>query len=376
MAEPTGAGVGDADGVFRRPEDVVGQDWARVSRWLASVGRHFDEGVPARQFASGLANLNYMVSVDGVPMVFRRPPDGPTGEGSNDMAREFRVLSRLADHFPLAPHALAFCEDPGVIGVPFQLLEYREGRAIGGEVPSDIRERGGPGIGRRLTAQLVGTMASLHALDPEGVGLGDLGRPEGFVGRQVEGWARRCTAAFGGDEPAASGPILAYLRASQPAASRVALLHGDLKFDNVLVGPETLEPVAVVDWDMATRGDPLFDLAVLLSYWVDDGDPAEVRGLGQVPSLEPGFPTRDEVVALYARAAGLPGLRSTDDLSFHLTLARFRLAVAWQQMFVKYERGALSDPRYASFNALAEAVLRWTADTLPADTLRGGGASS
>ena len=364
MPDPTGPG--DVEGVFRPAGDVVPQDWGRVSRWLASsAGRYLDQEVPPRQFARGLANLNYVVSVDGGPVVFRRPPDGPTGEGSNDMAREFRVLSRLADHFPLAPHALAFCQDDGVIGVPFQLLEYREGRAIGGEVPPEIRQRGGPEIGRRLTTQLVETMASLHALDPDVVGLGDLGRPEGFLDRQVEGWARRSAVAFGGDEPGATGPILRYLRASVPTATRVALLHGDLKFDNVLVGAETLEPVAVVDWDMATRGDPLFDLAVLLSYWVEAGDPAEVHELGQVPSLEPDFPTRDEVVAAYARVARLPAVTSTRDLPFHVTLARFRLAVAWQQMYVKFERGALSDPEYASFNDMAKAVMEWTADTLP-----------
>jgi aminoglycoside phosphotransferase (APT) family kinase protein len=325
-----------------------------------------DADVPARQFASGLANLNYLVSVDGGPVVFRRPPDGPTGEGSNDMAREFRVLRHLAEHFSLAPHAVAFCEDTSVIGVPFQLLEYRDGRAIGGHLPAELRRQGGPELGRRLTARLVETMAALHALDPDHVGLGDLGKPEGFLERQVEGWARRSAAAFGDSEPGATGPILRYLRAAIPGPSPVALLHGDLKFDNVLVDPVSLRPVAVVDWDMATRGDPRFDLAVLLSYWVEVGDPPAVHGLDQVPSLEAGFPTRHEVVAAYAAAAGPAAPRSLDDLSFHLTLARFRLAVAWEQMFVKYERGALSDPRYASFHDLATAVLEWTAEALPA----------
>jgi aminoglycoside phosphotransferase (APT) family kinase protein len=334
---------------------------------LAERGRYLDAGVAARQFASGLANLNYVVSLDGVPVVFRRPPDGPTGEGSNDMAREFAVLSKLADHFPLAPHALAFCDEPEVIGVPFQLLEYRPGRAVGATVPDDVAARGGADVGHLLTVQLVRTMAALHALDPERVGLGELGRPEGFLGRQVEGWARRCRAAFGADEPAAVGPILDALRATLPRTSAVALLHGDLKFDNVLVdvGVDTLAPVAVVDWDMATRGDPLFDLAVLLSYWVEAADPPEIHALGQVPSLEPGFPGRDEVVRLYGAAAGRPELRTAHDLAFHLTLARFRLAVAWQQMFVKYERGALVEARYASFDSLARSILEWTAATLP-----------
>ncbi len=346
--------------VFRRAEEVHPQEWERIAVWLGATGRHLDLDVAARQFATGLANLNYLVSVDGRPAVFRRPPAGPTGEGSNDMAREWKVLTALAGHFSLAPSPLAYCDDPAVIGVPFQLLEYRAGQAVGGAVESGLRERFGAATGQRLTGALIGTMASLHALDPAALGLGDLGRPDGFLARQVEGWARRSAAAFGSTEPAAVRPVLAFLRRSVPEDSRVSLLHCDFKFDNMLFDPETLQPVAVVDWDMATRGDPLFDLAVLLSYWIEEGDPPDLRELGQVPSLEPGFPRRADVARMYAEASGLPG----GDLSFHLTLARFRLAVAWQQMFVKFERGALSDPRYRSFDRLALAIVEWTADTV------------
>jgi aminoglycoside phosphotransferase (APT) family kinase protein len=344
---------------FRAADQVAPQDWRAIGAWLASFGHHLDDDVP-RQFESGLANLNYLVSVDGTPVVFRRPPDGPTGEGSNDMGREWTVLNGLAGHFPLAPGPVAFCDDTAVIGVPFQQIEYRPGTSVGSSVPAEVRAAHGEETGRHLTTQLLRTMVALHAVDPGATPLRELGRPEGFLGRQVEGWARRSATAFGEAEPAAVGAIVERLRSSVPPESRHSLLHCDLKFDNVLFDLDELRPVAVVDWDMATRGDPLFDLAVLLSYWVEPGDPAPLHALDQVPSLEPGFPSRAEVAAEYLALAGATEV----DLSFHLVLARFRLAVAWQQMYVKYERGALRDPRYRSFHALATAVLEWTADTV------------
>jgi aminoglycoside phosphotransferase (APT) family kinase protein len=343
---------------FRPVEQTVEQDWDRLGDWLAGRDLHLDRDVAPRQFSGGLANLNYLVSVDGAPAVLRRPPAGPAAEGANDMARESRVLSRLADHYPLAPRSLAFCDDGDVLGAQFQLLEYRDGTAIGGHLPDALAAR--PDAPDRLTGALIVAMTDLHRLDPADVGLGDLGRPEGFLRRQVDGWARRADAAYEGEPPAAVRSIVERLGRSVPATSEVALLHCDLKFDNILVDLEQLEPVAVVDWDMATRGDPLFDLAVLLSYWVEPGDPTEVHGLSQVPSLDAGFPSRAELVDRYFSSLG----RGVADIRFYLGLARLRLAVAWQQLFQRFVRGAFTDPRYATFDALARSILTWTADTL------------
>lgn len=317
-----------------------------------------DRDVEPRQFAGGLANLNYLISIDGASVVFRRPPAGPAAEGANDMAREARVLSSLADHYPLAPGSVAFCDDPAVIGTPFQLIEYRAGEAIGSSLPAELADRfDAPEV---LTIELVRAMAALHRLDPAQVGLGDLGKPDGFLRRQIDGWARRADAAYDGDPPAAVTVIVESLRRDLPDPEQVSLLHGDLKFDNLLVDLATLSPVAVVDWDMCTRGDPLFDLAVLASYWVDPTDPADLRGIAQVPSLEPGFPRRDELVDRYFAEIG----RDRVDISFHLALARLRLAIAWQQLYQRWARGVLAGDRYEAFEVLARSVLDWTADTL------------
>jgi aminoglycoside phosphotransferase (APT) family kinase protein len=347
---------------LRPPGQAIPQRWDRLAGWLAGRGRELDAGTMPRQFSGGLANLNYLVSVDGKPAVLRRPPDGPAAEGANDMSREARVLSRLAAHYPLAPRCLEFCDDESVLGAPFQLLEFRAGTAIRAQLPGELARRAdAPG---RLTSGLITAMAGLHALDPAAVGLGDLGRPEGFLRRQVEGWSRRCQAAYEGRVPAAAEQVIGRLRRLAVAESATSLVHGDFKFDNMLVDTGRIEPVAVIDWDMATRGDPLFDLAVLLSYWIEPGDPAELHELQQVPSLAPGFMSRRQVAARYFAEAGRPA----QDLRFHLAIARLRLAIAWQQLSLRYVAGTFTDPRYAGFGRLATAVLSWTADTMDEDT--------
>lgn len=343
---------------LRAPEDVVAQPWDRLAGWLAGRGRELGLADRPRQFSGGLANLNYLVVIDGAPAVLRRPPEGPAAEGANDMAREARVLSRLTERYPLAPRCLEFCDDITVLGAPFQILEFRAGTAIRAELPQQLAERAN--APQRLTDGLLAAMSALHGLDPDSVGLGELGRPEGFLRRQVEGWARRCDAAFEGATPAAATVLIDRLRLAVPDASPVSLIHSDFKFDNMLIDVERVETVAVIDWDMATRGDPLFDLAVLLSYWVERGDPVELHELRQVPSLAPGFPSRREVAAGYFAAAD----RAPVDLRFHLALARLRLAVAWQQLYLRYIAGVFTDQRYEGFGRLAESVLTWTVDTM------------
>ena len=321
---------------FKTGEDLPESIKRGLANYLADHGMRLDTDAPARRFSGGLANLNYLVRIDGAPAVLRRPPPGPTAEGANDMAREWTVLSRLNAAFPVAPKGLHFCKDPEPIGAPFQLIEYREGIAIRDTLPKDAPAD----AGSSLTRSLVAAMAGLHALDPTKIGLGALGKPEGFLGRQVEGWLRRAAAVYPEGLPASVTAIAAHLRGAVPASARTSLLHSDLKFDNMLFTPGALAPVAVIDWDMATRGDPLFDLAVLLSYWIEPGDPAPLHALRQVPSLSPGFPDRRSVVELYFAASGRPA----EDIGFHLVLARLRLAVAWMQLFRQFERGRPGRP--------------------------------
>ena len=333
--------------------DPLPQDWAAIGLWLQSQGLTLDSA-PARQFAGGLANLNYLVSVDGAPAVFRRPPAGDLAHGASDMAREARVLSALHPIFPLAPRSVAFCADASVIGVPFQLLEYRPGLAIGGSLPERLS---GDDSGWLIDA-LAETLARLHALDPEQDGLLHLGKPSGFAERQLKGWTKRAEAAFAAEAPPALAPLLARMAETLPPDPPARLLHMDAKFDNLLVDPDTRRASALIDWDMGTLGPPAFDLAVLLSYWIEPGDPAETHALGAIPSLTPGWPGRAAAVAAYAKAAGgIP-----PHLGWHLGLARLRLATAWMQLYRLWQQGALSGSRYAGFASLAGAILAQALD--------------
>ena len=342
---------------FRPAERQVDLPWDRLTKWLRASGRNVADLAP-RQFSGGVANLNYLLKVDGVDVVLRRPPSGTLAKGASDMAREWRVLRSLNAVYPLAPRGILFCDDISVVGAPFQLIEYRPGVGVGARVPAEWAED--RAVIPRLIDQLLDAMAGLHAVDPASAGLGDLGRPESFLDRQVAGWERRAAAAYDGHPVPEVAAVLSWLRQHVPADQRISLLHCDLKLDNLLVHPVSHKAVAVVDWDMATTGEPLFDLGVLLAYWVQWDDPAELRALEQVPSLEHGAPDRYTVARGYFDRAGL----AERDMSFYFTLGRLRLAIAWQQLYVLHRTGAQSDPRYSTFSDIATAVLTWTADTL------------
>ena len=322
-------------------------DLAALADWLPAQGLALAPGSGLVRLSGGIANRNDRIELTHGPAVLRRPPPGVLAAGASDMAREWRVVSALAPHFPIVPQALAFCDDAAVLGTPFLILEHRPGIAIAGALP--------PGAdGAALLDATLAQMVALHALVPHAVGLGDLGRPEGFYLRQLKGWTARAAAVWdGGLPPVAVALIAALGTAPPPPDDRPVLLHMDLKPDNLLVDPVSMAPQAMIDWDMATRGPRGFDLAVLLSYWIEPGDPVAVHGLRAVPSLSPGMPGRAALIAHYRRFAGVdPG-----PLDWPLGLARLRLAVAWMQLYRKWQRGEMAGSRYAGFETLALAIL-------------------
>lgn len=330
-------------------EQEIPQNWPALAQWLAARGHGLETDPAPRQFAGGLANLNYRVVLDGAPAVFRRPPGGELAHGASDMAREAKVLAGLNRCFPMAPRLIAFCDDSAILGVPFQLLECRPGLAIGGELPAGFSAADSGWLLEALT----GAMAALHALDPEAAGLADLGKPGGFAERQLRGWTKRAAAAFAEDAPPELAALLARMQATLPPDAPAGLLHMDPKFDNLLVDAQTRRATALIDWDMATLGPPAFDLAVLLSYWIEPTDPPATHSLHAVPSLLPGWPGRRAVIDFYARAAGgIP-----PHLGWHLALARLRLATAWMQLYRLWQQGQLEGARYSGFAHLAGAIL-------------------
>ncbi|WP_078360520.1 phosphotransferase family protein [Mycobacteroides salmoniphilum] len=338
--------------VFRATAETTPQDWTALSAWVTRQGHTLD-ALSARQFAGGKANLNYLLTLDGRPAVFRRPPAGPIAEGANDMAREWRVLSRLNAGFTLAPQGLLYCDELDVLGAPFQFLEYREGLVIGGELPTGLPDD----APARISSTLIDAMTLLHAVAPEAVGLGDLGKPVGFLERQLTGWTRRAHAVWPEGLPEVVTKLISQLEQQIPEPAGVSLLHMDLKLDNMLVDRETLSARAVIDWDMTTRGCPLFDLAILVSYWMEQSDPAAVRAVHQMPTTTIGFGSRRDVIEAYFAAAGT----RPRPLHWHVACARLRLAVAWMQLYRKWQSGDLVGAGYANFEDIAMAVLDWAA---------------
>lgn len=351
------AGASDA---FVDPAVQATQPWERLAAHLRQHGHDFAPEPPPRQFAGGFGNLNYLIELDGKPAVLRRPPAGPLPPGGNDMTREHRVLSRLGRAFPLVPRTLHFSADESVLGAPFFIMEYRPGLVVRAELPPSLA-----GQGEALSHMLVDILATLHAIDPASVDLADLGRPDGFLERAVAGWIKRAGVAAAdiyddGRPPAPAREVAAWLEAATVPKGDVALLHNDFKLDNVILDPVALppRPIAVLDWDQCTRGDPLFDLATLLSYWTEPGDPPAMHALRQMPTAAPGFLSRREVVELYARATG----RDISAFRFHRVLAMMKLGVIFLQLYARYKRGTTRDPRYRELGRIGDGIFEFALD--------------
>lgn len=336
---------------FRPPETTAPFDRLALAKHLAAAGYVYDPAEPVLQFAGGLANRNYLIHLDGAPAVLRRPPSGDLPPGAHDMAREHRLLSALSKALPLAPDSRHFCADASVLGAPFQIIEHREGEVLtGSSLPADLPDD----APSRLSRMIVETLAQIHAVDAEACGLGQLGRPEGFISRTIEGWrARGARVAEGRAAKQLIAEIAAKLAAHRYEDRAPTLVHMDFKLDNIILEPKTLTPVAVVDWDMGTRGDPLFDLATLLSYWCEPHEIVVFGELDQMPTALPGFWSRAQAAEAYGKVTG----QDLRDLPILNVLALLRLGVVFLQLHDQYRSGAVTNPRYATFDRSALKVL-------------------
>lgn len=335
--------------------DAFALDLGAVQAHLAEAGYALDAGAGARRLSGGLSNLNYLIRVDGRPTVLRRPPDGDLPVGAHDMAREHRVLSRLSKVFAPAPESFHFCADRSVIGVPFHLLEYREGTVFNGDRLPD--GSGNAEATGKLASEMVSALVRLHGVDARAVGLGDLGKPEGFYERNATGWMRRAEALHPGDDVLVRvSQVGAWLLAHVPRPSAPALLHSDFKLDNCMFSPD-LRITTILDWDMSTRGDPLMDLATLLSYWVQPGDPDCMFRLRQMPTVNHPFPPRGDIVEAYARTSR----RDVGEFGSWRVLSLLKLGVVFIQLHRNWARGAMAGANYSDFAALGAEIVDFAA---------------
>jgi aminoglycoside phosphotransferase (APT) family kinase protein len=338
MAEQRTAAGRDVEvAPVRAGEDL---DWPRLDAYLRAVISGLDGPFSVLQFPNGSANLTYLVRIGATELVVRRPPFGRLAPGAHDMRREFRAVDALSRHFDRAAKAYAFCDDHDVIGTDFLVVEYRHGVVVWDHVPPKMADHGD--VARRIGFAVVDALADLHLLDPVGVGLGDLGRPDGFVQRQVTGWRKRWDLVDTGRVPQ-MGAVADRLAATMPAvATRVSVLHNDYKIDNCQFDPPNPDRVkSIFDWDMATLGEPLVDLGVLLNYWPDPSDVDGARPL-HVPGLETmGLPTRTEVVARYAHRTGI----DASAVPWFEAFATWKTCVVLEQLYQRFVRGESTDPR-------------------------------
>jgi len=321
-------------------------DRPRLEAWLrprlAQTLPAVEGPLEVLQFPNGSANLTYLLRIGARELVLRRPPMGQIAPGAHDMRREFKVLSRLWTRFGRAPRAYLFCDDPAVLGADFFVMERRHGEVVRTDVPEPMR--GHADVGRRVAFALVDAMAELHALDPAACRLADLGKPDGFVERQVNGWAKRWELSKFPDSPADMDALQARLRRELPPLSRVSIVHNDLKLDNCQFDPADPDRVAsIFDWDMTTLGDPLIDLGTLLNYWPDPSDPAEASRASDPGLTRMGLPTRAEITARYASRTGV----DVAAVRWWEAFALWKTVVVVQQLHRRWVRGESTDPRMA-----------------------------
>ena len=328
-----------------RIREGEGFDLEAVERYLREHIEDLPEGeLEVRQFPSGASNLTYLLKIGDWEGVLRRPPLGPVPPKAHDMGREAHVLARLHEAYPLAPKPYFFCDDESVIGAPFYVMERRAGVVVDDSFPEGVEPN--PGLCRGMSRMVADTLAELHAVDPNEAGLGDLGRPEGFLERQVRGWIGRYDKAKT-DEIAEVGPIVRWLADRIPESPEPTIIHNDYKLNNLILNPEDLTDVrAVLDWEMATVGDPLFDLAVSLSYWTEPTDPEDLREVMPTVTSIPGFMTRKEFMEHYAKKSG----RDLSEMHWYMVFGYFKLAVILQQIYARWKKGQTRDARFADFD--------------------------
>ena len=303
-----------------------------------------------KQFSDGFSNLTFLLTAEDQAWVLRTPPPGATKRG-HDMTREFKVLSRLHEAFPLAPRALLLQKESAFLEAPFYVMEYKSGTVL----TRQAMERSSQEVDfLALADQWLDVFVQLHELDYRQVGLADLGQPIGYVARQVRNWFKQYQQAKTENIPEAE-KLGRWLRDHEPATSDAALIHNDFKYNNVMFADQTWqEIVAVLDWEMCTLGDPLMDLGTAMAYWVTASDEAALKlALPDAVTMLPGNPTRLQIAQMYAEKSG----RSLDHLTFYYVFGLFKVAVIVQQIFYRYKAGFTKDPRFAKLNHLTQLLM-------------------
>lgn len=336
----------DHAGQVRAGEEV---DLAKVTAYLKAQGLDLQGEPELQQFPGGASNLTYLVRYANRDLILRRPPFGHIAKSAHDVVREAVIMRQLKPVYPKVPEIFAICEDNEVIGAPFYVMER-----LVGVIP---RQNLQPELGldeaktRQLCLNVLDTLIDLHKLDPQAAGLDSLGKGEGYVARQVEGWTKRYRAART-DDVGDFEEVMQWLHDKQPQQEvAISLIHNDFRFDNVVLDVnDPLKVIGVLDWEMATLGDPLMDLGSALAYWVQADDDPFMKGSRRQPTNAPGMLMRDEVVRYYGEKTGF----SVANFDFYTVYGLFRLAGIAQQIYKRFKEGNARNPVFATFGPFVQ----------------------
>jgi aminoglycoside phosphotransferase (APT) family kinase protein len=332
-----------------QPGEVRGEDafdTASVTAWLSSHVDGLGELLEVRQFPGGASNLTYLLRFGDRELILRRPPAGHKAKSAHDMTREYTVQRALRPVYPYVPDVLAMCTDPDVLGSDFYVMDRIDGIILRDDLPAGMTLS--EADARSLALRTFDRLVELHQVDPQAAGLADLGKGAGYVERQVRGWNERYRRARTPNVPE-SEDVMVWLDANQPGDVATCVIHNDFRFDNVVLSPD-LDVVGVLDWEMATLGDPLMDLAGSIAYWTQADDDDMALLMRKQPSHLPGMPTRAELVSYYCDKTGL----SAANWAFYEVFGLFRLQVILQQIYYRYHEGQTHNPAFAELYRFAE----------------------
>jgi aminoglycoside phosphotransferase (APT) family kinase protein len=328
-------------GLVDTPNGIRAGEELDLAKLTAYLTQQFGPGeVSVEQFPGGHSNLTYLVRHGEREYVLRRPPFGSKVKSAHDMGREFTVLTKLSPVYDRAPRPYAYEPTGDVLGAPFYLMERRHGVVLRKSVPSDVADDL-PRV-RRICEHLVDALVDLHAVDYAAAGLSDFGKPVGYIERQVTGWTKRYVDSQTDEIPSVN-EAGAWLASHMPAEGAPSLIHNDFKFDNVIFDPSLERITGVLDWEMATVGDPLMDLGTSLSYWVEAGDPQTFYQLPFGPTAKPGMMTRAQYAERYLERSG----RRADNLVFYYAFGLWKTAVVLQQIYYRWRKGNTTDARFS-----------------------------
>ncbi len=327
----------------RPPREGEELDTAKLEAYLEEKIPGAKGPLVVEQFPSGHSNLTYLLRMGDREMVLRRPPFGSKVKSAHDMGREYKILSHLYPVYPYVPKPLLFDEAGELMGAEFYVMERIKGIILRKAIPQSLAVS--PELKRRMDEAFVDKLAELHKLDYVKAGLGDFGKPEGYIERQVSGWTKRYGGSKTDDIPSVE-QCAEWLAQKMPKESGASLIHNDYKYDNLVLDTNDLTKViGLLDWEMATIGDPLMDFGTALGYWVEEGDDDMLKMIAFGPTATPGSLTRQELADRYAEKTGY----DLSKLDFYYVFALFKTAVVVQQIYYRYHQGLTKDERFANF---------------------------